>query len=60
MARDPARAKPGFLLAALGTALTGIVQTLLQSLITAAVVATEVDQVKAEPQARQGGPHGGP
>lgn len=45
---DPACAKTGFLLATLGTALTGVVQTLLQSFITAAVVATEVDQVKEE------------
>jgi hypothetical protein len=37
-------------MAALATALTGIVQTLLQGFITAAVVATEVDQVKQEPR----------
>jgi ElaB/YqjD/DUF883 family membrane-anchored ribosome-binding protein len=48
--QDPARAKSGFLLDTLGTALTGIVQTLLQSFIAAAVVATEVDQVKVEPR----------
>jgi hypothetical protein len=44
--RDPARVKMGFLRALLGTALTGVVQTLLQSFIAAAVVGTEVEQVK--------------
>ena len=57
---EPARAKTGFLMAALGTALTGIVQTLLQGFITAAVVATEVDQVKEEPRRPCGGSHGSP
>lgn len=47
---QPAHAKTGFLMNTLGTALTGIVQTLLQGFLTAAVVATEVDQVKEEPQ----------
>lgn len=53
---DTAQAKMGFLRATLGTALTGIVQTLLQGLITAAVVATEVDQVKEEPPTPRGSP----
>jgi hypothetical protein len=47
---NPARAKTGFLWATLGTALTGIVQTLLQSVVTAAVVAQEVDPPKEESQ----------
>jgi hypothetical protein len=45
----PERAKSGFLLATLGTVLGGIAQTLLQEFITAAVVATEGDQVQVEP-----------
>jgi ElaB/YqjD/DUF883 family membrane-anchored ribosome-binding protein len=49
-AREPARAKTGFLRATLGTALTSLVQTLLQSLIAAAVATTEVDPVAAEPR----------
>ncbi len=52
--REPARAKTGFLRATLGTALTGIVQTLLQSVITVAVVATEVDQSNEESQTPYG------
>ena len=51
---EPARAKTGFVMNTLGTASTGIVQTLLQSFLTAAVVATEVDQVKEEPQTPYG------
>jgi hypothetical protein len=47
---DPTRAKLGFLRATLGTALTGILQTLLQSFIAAAVVGTQVDQVQEEPR----------
>jgi hypothetical protein len=43
---EQAEPKAGFLWATLGTALTGIVQTLLQNLIAAAVAAAEVDQVK--------------
>ena len=46
--REPAHTKTGFLRATLGTALMGIVQTLLQSFIAAAVVVTEVDQVHEE------------
>jgi hypothetical protein len=47
-AKEPGRAKTGFLRATLGTALTGIVQTLLQSFISAAVVGTDGDPVKEE------------
>jgi hypothetical protein len=46
--KEPARAKSGFLRATLGTALTGILQTLLQSVIAAAVVGTEGDQIEGE------------
>jgi ElaB/YqjD/DUF883 family membrane-anchored ribosome-binding protein len=45
----PERAKSGLLLATLGTVLAGLAKTLLQEFITAAVVATEGDQVKVEP-----------
>ena len=47
-AREPDRAKTGFLSATLGKALTATAATLLQSLVAAAVVATQVDQVKEE------------
>jgi len=47
---EPAHAKTGFLMATLGTALTGIVQTLVQGFIAAAVVASEVEPVKHEPR----------
>jgi hypothetical protein len=46
---EQARAYSGLLRATLGTALTGIVQTLLQNFIAAAVAAAEVDQVKDDP-----------
>lgn len=49
-AHDPCGAQPGFLLTTLGTALTGIVQTLFQGFVTAAAVAAEVDPIKEEPQ----------
>lgn len=45
---DPVRAQPGFLFSTLKPVLTGLVQTLVQSFIAAAVVSTEVDQVKEE------------
>ena len=47
---NPARVKTGLLLATLGTVLPGVVQTLLQGFIAAAVVAPEVDHVKEEPK----------
>ena len=47
-AHDPTRAKTGFFMATLGKALTTAVATLLQSLVAAAVVATQVDQVKRQ------------
>jgi hypothetical protein len=43
---EQARAKSGLLQATLGTALSGILQTLLQNFIAAAVAAAEVDKVK--------------
>jgi len=43
---EQARAKAGLLQATLGTALSGIVQTLLQNFIAAAVAAAEVAQAK--------------
>lgn len=49
--RDPARAKTGFLRATLGTILSGLVQTLLQRFIAAAVVSTKGEPVKDESRA---------
>ncbi len=46
---ERARPKSGLLQATLGTALIGIVQTLLQNFIAAAVAAAEVDQAKEDP-----------
>lgn len=43
---EQVRAKSGLLQATLGTALSGIVQTLLQNFIAAAVAGAEVDQAK--------------
>lgn len=57
---EPARAKTGLLWATLKTALPGIVETLLQGFITAAVVGTEVDQAKEEPRTPGRGSHGSP
>jgi hypothetical protein len=47
-AHEPAQAKTGFFMATLGKALTTAVTTLLQSLVAAAVVAKEIDQVKED------------
>jgi ElaB/YqjD/DUF883 family membrane-anchored ribosome-binding protein len=46
---DPLRAKPSLMMSTLGTVLTSVVKTLLQSFIATAIVANEVDQVKDKP-----------
>jgi hypothetical protein len=53
---EQARPKSAFLRSTLGTALSGIVQTLLQSVIAAAVAAADVDQTKEESRT----PHNSP
>ena len=47
-AHEPFPQRPGFVRSAVGTALTGIVQTLLQSFIAAAVVAAQSDPIANE------------
>lgn len=50
LGHEPRPRKAGFVRAALGTALTGSVQTLLQSFIAAAIVAKEADPDAVLPQ----------